>query len=163
MRLPTPRLGRPIATNKNDKGKDDRVKFKSESSLPKTLDEYLELSKQSDAEIYKERREKILAQMDQMQKQRFIGGADGRKRAMKRTTADMVAQDIRSMYFSFNHFESFFQAQDIHMAFDWWDEVWRLGWLNFQAQAVNAKLWIFAPAEEVSVLSRFVRLVAFML
>lgn len=101
--------------------------------------------------------------MNQMQKQRFIGGADERKRSMKRTTADMVARDIRSKYFSFNHFESFFKAQDIHMAFDWWEEVWRLGWLNFQAQAVNAKLWIFAPAEEVSVLSRFVRLVAFML
>lgn len=100
--------------------------------------------------------------MDQMQKQRSIGGAEGRKRAIKRATVDMVARDIRNMYFSFNHFASFFQVDDVHMAFDWWDEVWRMGWLNFQVQTAKAKLWIFAPAGEASVLSKFVRLVAYM-
>jgi len=49
-----------------------------------------------------------------MQKQRSIGGAEGRERAKTRATADMVALDIRKMYFSFNHFASFFQVEDVH-------------------------------------------------
>lgn len=161
VRLPTPRLGRSMAAKKDYKGKDDSAKPRSKSSLPRTLGDYLELWKHSDAEIYKESRAKIRAQMDQMQKQRSIGGAEGRERAKTRATADMVARDIRNMYFSFNHFASFFQIEDVHMVFDWWDDIWRLGWLNFQVQTAKAKLWIFAPAGEVSVPSKFVRLVAY--
>ena len=149
-----------MATRKDIKEKNDSVKSHSESSPPRTVHEYFKLLHQSDAGIYKERREKVRTQLDQMQKQRFIGGAEGRKRAMHRTTVDMVALDIRSMYFSFDRFASLLKARDLRMAFDWWDEEWRLAWLNFQVQEVKTKLWIVAPAEEVSVLSKFVRMLA---
>ena len=95
-------------------------------------------------------------------KRRSIGGAEGRKRAMNRMTADMVALSTRSMFFSPNRLAALLQVRDMRMVFDWLVEAWRLGRLNFQAQAVKAKLWIFAPAEEVAILSRFVKLVAIM-
>lgn len=59
VRPPTLGLGRSMATKKDDKGKDDSVESKSESSLPQNIGEYLELWKHSDAEIYKASREKV--------------------------------------------------------------------------------------------------------
>ena len=161
VRLPTSRLGRSMSTKKDGKVKDDSAKSKPESPLPETVRQDLERLKQTEAEVYKKRHEVLKAKREQISTQRSIGGAEGRKRALTRINADIAALKTRSMYFSAYRFASLFEAQDVRRAFDWCDEDLRMGWLNFQVQAVKAKLWIFAPAKEVSVLSRFMRLVAF--
>lgn len=156
VRLPTSRLRRSMATKKDGKVKDDSAKSKPESSLPETLRQDLERLQQTEAEVYRKRHEVLKAKREQISTQRSIGGAEGRKRALTRITADIAALKTRSMYFSAYRFASLFEAQDMRSAFDWCDEDLRMGWLNFQVQAVKAKLWILAPAEEVSFFSRFV-------
>jgi hypothetical protein len=149
------------ATRKQEDGPDPG--FRLPTFRPSIL--YSEKGRAFLAEIEeddKQRQEKLWAALKRAEAQLpLTNDIPQRRRALDRIYADLVADNASSLATSSDHFRRVFQASDPRVLVRLMEETRRLENARFLARARAARLWVFAPMQDVGVFRRLGRLLFF--